>query len=113
MMTNSDAQRLRTLEKDNKELKQMVADLLLEKRVLKIALEKNSKPAVHAGAPNGPEFIARTVRDGLANRDIRPLYIDTDSPWQNGYVESFNSRFRDECLNSEQLYTVGSPRRHL
>ena len=40
MMTNSDAQRLRTLEKDNKELKQMVADLLLEKRVLKIALEK-------------------------------------------------------------------------
>ena len=40
MMTNLDAQRLRTLEKDNKELKQMVADLLLEKRVLKIALEK-------------------------------------------------------------------------
>jgi putative transposase len=40
MMTNSDAQRLRALEKDNKELKQMVADLLLEKRVLKVALEK-------------------------------------------------------------------------
>ena len=40
MTTNSDARRLRTLEKDNKELKQMVADLLLEKRVLKIALEK-------------------------------------------------------------------------
>ena len=53
MMTNSDAQRLRTLEKDNKELKQMVADLLLEKRVLKIALEKNSKPAGPAGAPAG------------------------------------------------------------
>lgn len=44
MMTNSDAQRLRTLEKDNKELKQMVADLLLEKRVLKIALEKTLSP---------------------------------------------------------------------
>ena len=40
MMTNSDAQRLRALEKDNKELKQMVADLLLEKRVLQVALEK-------------------------------------------------------------------------
>ncbi len=40
MMTSSDAQRLRALEKDNKELQQMVADLLLEKRVLKIALEK-------------------------------------------------------------------------
>ena len=40
MMTNSDAQRLRLLEKDNRELKQMVADLLLEKRVLKVALEK-------------------------------------------------------------------------
>jgi putative transposase len=53
MMTNSDAQRLRLLEKDNRELKQMVADLLLEKRVLKVALEKNSKPAGSAGAVAG------------------------------------------------------------
>jgi len=55
MMTNSDAQRLRLLEKDNRELKQMVADLLLEKRVLKIALEKNSEPAgPAAAAADGP-----------------------------------------------------------
>ena len=53
MMTSSDAQRLRALEKDNKELKQMVADLLLEKRVLKIALEKNSEPAGPAIAATG------------------------------------------------------------
>ena len=44
MMTSSDAQRLRALEKDNKELKQMVADLLLEKSVLKIAHEKTLSP---------------------------------------------------------------------
>jgi putative transposase len=44
MMTNSDAQRMRTLERDNKEIKQMVADLLLEKRILKIALEKTLSP---------------------------------------------------------------------
>jgi hypothetical protein len=52
-MTNSDAQRLRLLEKDNRELKQMFADLLLEKRVLKVVLEKNSKPAGPAGAAAG------------------------------------------------------------
>jgi hypothetical protein len=44
MTTNSDARRLRTLEKDNKELKQMVADLLLEKHVFKIALKKTLSP---------------------------------------------------------------------
>jgi putative transposase len=59
---------------------------------------------------NDPEFIARTVRDGLANRGIRTLIIDPGSPWQNGYVESFNSRFRDECLNGEQLYTLSEAR---
>jgi len=41
---------------------------------------------------------------------IRTLYIDPGSPWQNGYVESFNSRFRDECLNGEQLYTLSEAR---
>ena len=52
-----------------------------------------------------PEFIARTVRDGLAIRGIRTLYIAPGSPWQYCYVESLNSRFRNECPNGEQLYT--------
>jgi transposase InsO family protein len=73
--------------------------------VLSKAIEAYGAPE-HIRSDNGPEFIARTVRDGLANLGIRTLTIDPGSPWQNGYVESFNSRFRDECLNSEQLYTL-------
>ncbi len=51
MMTSSDAQRLRALEKDNKELQQMVADLLLEKRVLKVAREKLQDLALPSPCP--------------------------------------------------------------
>ena len=77
--------------------------------VLAKAIDNYGAPE-HIRSDNGPEFIARTVRDGLANRGIRTLYIDPGSPWQNGYVESFNSRFRDECLNGEQLYTLSEAR---
>jgi transposase InsO family protein len=77
--------------------------------VLAKAIESYGAPE-HIRSDNGPEFIARTVRDGLANRGIRTLYIDPGSPWQNGSVESFHSRFRDECLNGEQLYTLSEAR---
>lgn len=50
---------------------------------------------------NGPEFIAHATRQFLATASIRTLFIDPGSPWQNGYGESFNSRFRDELLNLE------------
>lgn len=50
---------------------------------------------------NGPEFIAGATRRFLATADITTLFIDPGSPWQNGYCESFNSRFRDELLNLE------------
>lgn len=52
---------------------------------------------------NGPEFIARKVQAWLAEKKIRTLYIDPGSPWQNGYVERFHGRFRDECLNREHF----------
>ena len=50
---------------------------------------------------NGPEFIAGATRQFLASANIETLFIDPGSPWQNGYCESFNSRFRDELLNLE------------
>lgn len=50
---------------------------------------------------NGPEFIAQATRQFLASANIETLFIDPGSPWQNGYCESFNSRFRDELLNQE------------
>lgn len=53
---------------------------------------------------NGPEFIARAIRQYLAESCVSTLYIAPGSPWENAYSESFNSRFRDEVLNRE-LFT--------
>jgi transposase InsO family protein len=59
---------------------------------------------------NGPEFVSRRVRDFLESIDVGTSYIEPGSPWQNGFVESFNSRFRDECLNGEEFATVQEAR---
>ncbi len=59
---------------------------------------------------NGPEFISRRVRDFLAAIDVGTCFIEPGSPWQNGYVESFNARLRDECLNCEEFTTVQEAR---
>ena len=50
---------------------------------------------------NGPEFITQATRQFLVTANVKTLFIDPGSPWQNGYCESFNSRFRDEFLNLE------------
>ena len=54
---------------------------------------------------NGPEFIAQKVRDWIAAVGAKTAYIEPGSPWENGYCESFNARFRDELLNGEVFYT--------
>lgn len=62
--------------------------------------------SVH-GAPtilrsdNGPEFVSRAVLRWLLANDIDTAHIDPGKPWQNGVDESFNGKFRDECLNVE------------
>lgn len=50
---------------------------------------------------NGPEFIAGQLREWLEELDVGTLYIEPGSPWQNGFAESFNSRFRNEFLALE------------
>jgi putative transposase len=50
---------------------------------------------------NGPEFVAQAVKDWIAQRGFKTCFIEPGSPWQNAYIESFNSRFRDEFLNLE------------
>ena len=50
---------------------------------------------------NRPEFIAAIVQQWLIEKQIKTIYIDPGSPWQNGYIESFHSRFCDECLDRE------------
>ncbi len=67
---------------------------------------------VQRGAPrylrsdNGPEFTARAVRKWLERVEVQTLYIEPGSPWENGYIESFNGRLRDEFLNGEIFDTV-------
>ena len=55
---------------------------------------------------NGPEFVAQAVRDWIAAVGAKTAYIEPGSPWENGYCESFNGRFRDELLNAESFYTL-------
>ncbi|WP_417747356.1 integrase core domain-containing protein, partial [Rosistilla oblonga] len=50
---------------------------------------------------NGPEFIGKSVRSFLDFIEVGTSYIKRGSPWQNGHVESFHSRLRDECLAGE------------
>jgi len=55
---------------------------------------------------NGPEFIAQAVRDWITAVGAKTAYIEPGSPWENGYCESFNARFRDELLNREIFYSL-------
>ncbi len=55
---------------------------------------------------NGPEFIARAIRDWLPRSGVRTLYIAPGAPWGNAYSESFNSRLRDDLLNRELFTSV-------
>lgn len=59
----------------------------------------------HLRSDNGPEFIATAMRDWLQQVNVGALYIEPGSPWENGYAESFNSKFRDEFLNVEEFDT--------
>jgi len=60
----------------------------------------------HIRSDNGPEFVANAVQQWIAAVGAKTAYIERGSPWENGYVESFNSRLRDELLNGEIFYSL-------
>jgi putative transposase len=60
----------------------------------------------HIRSDNGPEFTAKVIREWLRKVGARTLYIEPGSPWENGYVESFNGKLRDELLDREIFYTL-------
>src|SRR5674476_1694601 len=76
---------------------------------LQKAVEQHGAPA-YLRSDNGSEFIAKVVQRWLKANQIKTLYIEPGSPWQNGFVESFHGGFRDECLNREQLWTLTESR---
>jgi len=61
---------------------------------------------VHIRSDNGSEFTAKRVRSWLARLEVKPLFIEPGSPWENGYIESFNGKMRDELLNGEIFYSL-------
>ena len=64
----------------------------------------------HVRSDKGPEFLAKAVRDWIAAVGAKTAYIETGSPWENGYMESFNARPRDESLHGEIPYSIAKAR---
>jgi transposase InsO family protein len=60
----------------------------------------------HIRSDNGPEFVAKAVQGWIAAVGAKTAYIAPGSPWENGYVESFNARLRDELLDGEIFYSL-------
>ena len=73
-----------------------LADLFLEKGLPE-----------YIRSDNGPEFIAVELRKWLFELGVSTLFIEPGSPWENGYIESFNGKFRDEFLAGELFDTLG------
>jgi transposase InsO family protein len=69
-------------------------------RELEMVVKARGAPR-HLRSDNGPEFIAKRVQEWLKANEIGTLYIPKGSPWENGYIESFNGKLRDELLNQE------------
>jgi transposase InsO family protein len=76
-------------------------------------LDRLEKLFVSRGTPefirsdNGSEFTAKAVRDWLESVGVDTLFITPASPWENGYIESFNGKLRDEFLDREIFFTLG------
>ena len=64
----------------------------------------------HVRSDNGPEFVAKEVQQWLRRAAVRTLYIQKASPWENGYVESFNGKLRDELLDRELFLSMAEAR---
>jgi putative transposase len=60
----------------------------------------------HVRSDNGPEFTAKAIRKWLVRLGVKTLFIEPGSPWENGYIESFNGKLRDELLNREIFTTL-------
>jgi putative transposase len=64
----------------------------------------------HIRSDNGPEFVATALREWIAAVGAKTAYIEPGSPWENGYIESFNGKLRDELLNGEIFYSLNEAR---
>jgi transposase InsO family protein len=98
----------------------IVDEFTREAMAIRVARRLNSNDAIdvlsdlfilrgvptHIRSDNGPEFIAEAVQAWITAVGAQTAYITPGSPWENGYIESFNARLRDEFLNGEIFYTL-------
>ena len=68
-----------------------------------IVLMNHKGVPAHIRSDNGPEFIAKAIRNWLTRAGVGTLYVEPGAPWENGYAEAFQSRLRDELLNAESF----------
>jgi putative transposase len=64
----------------------------------------------HIRSDNGPGFVAKSVQDWIGAVGAKTAYIERGSPWENGFIESFNARLRDELLDGEIFYSLAEAR---
>jgi len=64
----------------------------------------------HIRSDNGPEFVAKAVQEWIGGVGAKTAYIMPGSPWENGFIESFNARLRDELLDGEIFYSLAEAR---
>jgi len=112
MATTSDGRPLRLLTVMDEYSRECLAIDVGRRITSDDVLERLTELFVRRGVPayvrsdNGPEFTATVVREWLERVGVKTLYIEPGSPWENGYIESFNGKLRDELLNGETFDTV-------
>lgn len=98
----------------------VIDEFTRESLAIKVSRKLNSKDVIdtladlflnrgvpeHVRSDNGPEFIATNLRMWFEHLELKPLFITPGSPWENGYIESFNGKVRDELLNGELFYSL-------
>ena len=77
--------------------------------VLEAAIARYGAPE-YLRSDNGPEFIAYAIEDWMSQNRIQTIYIKPGSPWENGHIESFHDKLREECLNRELFGSLAEAR---
>jgi putative transposase len=75
-------------------------------RVLQAIMDVHGRKPEFIRSDNGGQFAANDVMAWLSEHQVGPAFIDPGCPWQNGFVESFHGKFRDECLNREWFKSI-------
>jgi putative transposase len=92
----------------------LVVDLSLSgervKRVLEGVVQKRGERPEEIRVDNGPEFVSNILTEWCRTQQIKLSYIQPGRPMQNGHVESFNGKLRDECLNQHWFVTLSQAR---